>query len=154
MAEDDVNQVEEEDDDEEEEEEAFEGLHDVDGKLPTFLPQSLLDAIPEREETPDVEMLPRKKLKVRNIHEYGGIVKRPLDRKSKDLTVGSLSVSVLEKKNKFLPPTVVQKAKGVRENWLRGRPTMAALARKRSKGTRSRGGRMERRVWGGARVFS
>jgi U3 snoRNA associated len=132
----------------------FEGLRDADGKMPMFLPQELLDAIPaQREETPQWDMQSQKGLVVRNIHEYKGIVKRPLEQKPKDLTVGSLSVSVLEKKNKFLAPMIVQKAKGVRENWLRGRPTMAAQA-KQSKGARNKGGRMERRVWGAAKAFS
>ena len=91
---------------------------------------------------------------VNYIHKYKGIVKLPMSTKPKDLTIGSLSVSVLAKQNKLLAPKVVEKAKGVKENWLRGRITMAATATRR-KGLRAAPIRMERKAWGsGARTFS
>jgi hypothetical protein len=123
-------------------------------QLPKFLPQSLLDALPsERKATPEMDMRLDKSAIVRNNHDYNHIIKLPSANKPKDLTIGPLSVSVLEKINKVLPPKVVSKSKGIQNNWLRGRTTMASLTRGHTKATLSKGVRMERKPWGSAKAF-
>lgn len=146
--------------DEEEDGPAEELVLDEQGRLPQYLPQSLLDSLPtERAPTPDSEDEGEGagKAKKRNLHEYRGSFRLPLAKKVKDLTIGeSLSVSVLEKRNELLAPKIEQRSKGIRQNWLRGRNDMAASGLRGGVKRKVRvlpKARMERRPWGKTKAF-
>jgi U3 small nucleolar RNA-associated protein 16 len=126
---------------------------DGDESLPTLLPDSLLDSIPAvRPPTPPPGDAAEGRMDIdgkearQNKHVYKGVVKRLFVKPAQDLQIGMSSVSVLESRNELLPPKADPKARGVRQNWLRGRATMVGKKAQR------RTGRMERRPFGKAKT--
>lgn len=72
----------------------------------------------EREPTPpSIEEQRRKRERKQNKK------KQLLDQPPKEVKVGPVNVSVLQKANRFLPPKVAPGARDRREHWLAGRPS-------------------------------
>jgi hypothetical protein len=129
------------------------GDGDGDESLPTLLPDSLLDSIPAvRPPTPPPGETAEGRMDIgeretrQNKHVYKGVLKRFFEKPAQDLQIGMLSVSVLENRNELLPPKADTKARGIRQNWLRGRATMVGKKAQR------RTGKMERRPFGKAKT--
>ncbi len=85
-------------------------------KLPDLLPDEILLAEPTiRPPTPPFGKKPESKPLTENRRIQ-------LDNKStQDVRVGPVSVSVLEKSNRLLPPRADERCKAIRESWLAGR---------------------------------
>ena len=118
--------------------------------LPALLPTALLDSIdavrpptppPVRAGKTDEERRREK------LNHHIKFLERT-DKPAKDVKKGKLSVAVLAKQNRVLPPKASRDSRNVREHWLKGRRAEKSGKVKGSKGRLTKG-KVERRVGGG-----
>jgi U3 small nucleolar RNA-associated protein 16 len=134
-------------------EDADEDVQMTDGYLPASLLADLPDVRPptpppEEDEEEEKTRDPSKKFTKK------GVVILPSSTGQKDLQLGSMSVSILEKRNGRLPPPKVHtKGNSVRENWLRGRNSIAGAVKVKTKRVKVRSGRVQRKPFGVKRGF-
>ncbi|KAH7408580.1 U3 snoRNA associated-domain-containing protein [Phaeosphaeria sp. MPI-PUGE-AT-0046c] len=112
--------------------------------LSGLLPTSLLSAIPDqRAPTPPQARLGKsdEELRREKLNRHIKFLERS-EKGVKDLKKGKVSVAVLGKQNKVLPPKANRTTRDVRETWLKGRQG------DKRKGKNGIGGKMERRGFG------
>jgi len=121
-----------------------------------YLPASLLADLPDvRPPTPDSDddMDTTTRDPIRK-YTKKGIVTLPSSERPKDLQLSLMNVSVLEKRNDRLAPRKIHtKTNSVRENWLRGRNSIAKSIKVKRKGVKVRGGRVMRKPFGINKAF-
>jgi U3 small nucleolar RNA-associated protein 16 len=116
---------------------------DVNGLLPASLLENIDD---QRPPTPPPTRGGRSEEEVRKekLNHHIKFLERT-DKGPKDVKKGKLSVAVLARQNRVLPPKVNRQTKNVREHWLKGRQHQE---RKMSGKGKTKVGRVERRAFG------